>query len=110
MSDIRVFVTFPPTASGSAIFAGETLQCKITFKNVSAVPGVRPLPPAAQAMPLHLQHQIQAPSQANGGPKKSTATDKARGVAMSPRIPQSAQQGQRTVLHLPVAEDFEPEN
>ncbi|RPB27987.1 Rgp1-domain-containing protein [Terfezia boudieri ATCC MYA-4762] len=108
MSDIRVFVTFPPTASGSAIFAGETLQCKITFKNVSAVPGVRavatPLPPAAQAMPLHLQHQVHAPPQANGGPKKSTATDKARGVAMSPRIPQSAQQGQRTVLYLPVAE------
>jgi len=108
MSDIRVFVTFPPTASGSAIFAGETLQCKITFKNVSAVPGVRPVdpspPPAAQAMPLHLQHQIQPPSQANGGPKKSTATDKARGVVMSPRIPQSAQQGQRPVLHLSVAE------
>jgi len=108
MSDIRVFVTFPPTASGSAIFAGETLQCKITFKNVSTVPGagsVAPQPPlAAQAMPLHLQHQIQPPLQANGGPKQSTATDKARGAAMSPRIPQGAQQGQRSVLHLPMAE------
>ncbi|KAA8893945.1 Rgp1-domain-containing protein [Sphaerosporella brunnea] len=36
MSDIRVFVTFPESP---AVFAGETLQCKITFKNVSQKSG-----------------------------------------------------------------------
>ena len=33
MGDIRVFVSFPESA---AVFAGETLQCKITFKNISS--------------------------------------------------------------------------
>lgn len=32
MSDIRVFVAFP---ASTVVFAGETLQCKITFKNIS---------------------------------------------------------------------------
>ncbi|TGZ84984.1 Rgp1-domain-containing protein [Ascodesmis nigricans] len=36
MSDIRVFVTFPES---SVVFAGEAIQCKITFKNVAPVPG-----------------------------------------------------------------------
>lgn len=105
MSDIRVFVTFPTTSSGSAIFAGDTLQCKITFKNMSAVPMAQPvappLQPPVQSMPLHVQSQL-PPPQINGRAKKPTSitgVDKARGAAMSPRIPQSAQ-GHRPSLSL----------
>ncbi|KAF8460229.1 Rgp1-domain-containing protein [Kalaharituber pfeilii] len=118
MSDIRVFVTFPPSSSssGSAIFAGETLQCKITFRNVSSVPGSRPPPPSTPAQPpppLHLQNQILPPQsagagQSNGGPIKknslASGSDRARGVAMSPRIPQGASksQGHKPSLSLSV--------
>ena len=36
MSDIRVSVSFPKS---TAVYAGETLQCKITFKNIAPKPG-----------------------------------------------------------------------
>lgn len=97
MSNIRVFVTFPTTSSGSAIFAGDTLQCKITFKNV---PMAQPMAPP---VPILIQNQLSSP-QINGGAKKPTSitgVDKARGAAMSPRIPQSAQ-GHRPNLSLSV--------
>jgi hypothetical protein len=48
MSDIRVFVTFPES---TAVFAGETLQCKITFKNVSQKSGIKGQPSSLLGSP-----------------------------------------------------------
>ena len=48
MSGIRVFVTFPES---NAVFAGETLQCKITFKNVSQKPGTKVVSPSQHGSP-----------------------------------------------------------
>jgi hypothetical protein len=48
MSDIRVFVTFPES---TAVFAGETLQCKITFKNVSQKSGPKGQPSSLLGSP-----------------------------------------------------------
>ena len=74
-----------------------------------------PPSPAAQPMPLHLQHQIQQPTQnpvVNGAAIKkaaipTTASDRARGAAMSPRIPQgvSPTQGHSLSLSVPGSKD-----
>ncbi|KAG0128910.1 Rgp1-domain-containing protein [Tuber indicum] len=88
MSDIRVFVTFPESA---VVFAGEKLECKITFRNVSPQPGSR-----GPHIPLH------GSPKANGGfalgangsvlggkaaPLQLPATGNNRSTTTSPRIP-----------------------
>lgn len=120
MSDIRVFVTFPET---STVFAGEKLECKITFKNVSSVPGSS----RGAGPPLHLQKptgnvyglpatngSLVAPgvgagagvgaAVAGGRPSSRAGTSQlpattARSGAVSPRIP--AGSGRPTSAHKP---------
>lgn len=89
MSDIRVFVTFPES---STVFAGEKLECKITFKNVSPISG------ANRGVPqLHLQKPTAGgyglPTNGNalgGGKNKGVPLQLPTGLrsgTMSPRLP-----------------------
>lgn len=88
MSDIKVFVTFPES---STVFAGERLECKITFKNVSPIPGAN-----RGAPPLHLQkptvngYGLPANGNAPGGVKnKGVPLQPPTGLrsGISPRVP-----------------------
>lgn len=91
MSDIRVFVIFPDS---STVFAGEKLECKITFKNVSPIPGAnRGVPPQ-----LHIQKPTAngygLPTNGNalggGGKNKGTPLQLPAGLrsgTISPRLP-----------------------
>ncbi|PWW77556.1 Rgp1-domain-containing protein [Tuber magnatum] len=87
MSDIRVFVTFPESA---VVFAGEKLECKITFKNVSPPPGSqRPHIPVHGSPKANGGFYSGASGSALGGraaPLQSPAAGN-RSVTTSPRIP-----------------------
>jgi len=87
MSDIRVFVTFPESA---VVFAGEKLECKITFKNISPPPGSQ-----RPHVPLHGSPKANGgfASGANGSALGSKAAPLqlpvtgSRSTTTSPRIP-----------------------
>ncbi|CUS09563.1 unnamed protein product [Tuber aestivum] len=87
-SDIRVFVTFPESA---AVFAGERLECKITFRNISPSPGSQ-----RSHVPMHGSPRASggfasgAGGSALGGkavPVQSPTAAGNRSTTASPRIP-----------------------
>ena len=105
MSDIRVFVAFPES---NAVFAGETLECKITFKNTAQKPSTRgpssssqlsfpssngytiggprvPLAPPLYARPERTSPRPASARPPSAGPKQ--ATQHAGSTAKSPVIP-----------------------
>lgn len=89
MSDIRVFVTFPES---STVFAGEKLECKITFKNVSPIPGAnRGVPQLLLQKPTANGYGLPANGNALGGGKnKGVPLQLPTGLrsgTMSPRLP-----------------------
>lgn len=97
MSDIRVFVTFPESA---VVFAGESLECKITFKNISSAPGSgRPSISSLRGASKSANGGLGSPAngsalggagaKAAGAPLQlpTTATGGGRSNATSPRIP-----------------------
>lgn len=100
MSDLRVFVTFPRSAT---VFAGELLECEISFANVAPVrrpPASAPHPPLPLGSPL-------APAAAFPGrvdrrpkvaPLQLPAADR-RLSRVSPRLQQGA--FQPTTNHRP---------
>jgi hypothetical protein len=93
MSDIRVFVTFPESA---VVFAGENLECKITFKNISSPPGSGRL---LHSSPRSANGGFVSPVNGGGGgggggalgpvtsPLQPPATAGGRSNVTSPRIP-----------------------
>lgn len=85
MGDIRVFVTFPES---TAVFAGETLQCKIVFKNTAPAPGSSrsltqhgPSSSYGQNLGASLNDQRVKP-----GSRHLPQLDARRGAQLSPRI------------------------
>lgn len=111
MSDIRVFVTFPES---STVFAGEKLECKITFKNVSPISGAN-----RGAPPLHLQKPAgngygpQTNGNALGGVKGKGAPLQlppgTRPGAISPRLPMGrSSSGHKPALSLSVPAGAKP--
>ncbi|KAF8252163.1 Rgp1-domain-containing protein [Wilcoxina mikolae CBS 423.85] len=85
MSDIRVFVTFPES---TAVFAGETLQCKITFKNVSPKPGSRGGYSQAGSPTIN-GHVHPGDRTQKSPPLQIPVTDARRSGRISPRLPLS---------------------
>ncbi|KAI5800033.1 Rgp1-domain-containing protein [Geopyxis carbonaria] len=91
MADIRVFVTFPES---NVIFAGEVMQCKITFKNVStALSSSRG--PSQLSSPLANGHSFGVNGSTIGErrgsfvPRQSPIADSKRSERVSPRAPPS---------------------
>ncbi|RPB05557.1 Rgp1-domain-containing protein [Choiromyces venosus 120613-1] len=87
MSDIRVFVTFPESA---VVFAGEKLECKITFKNTSPPSGSqRPHVPLHGSPKANGGFASGANGSALGGKAAPLQLPVAgnRSAATSPRIP-----------------------
>jgi len=85
MSDIRVFATFPES---TAVFAGETLQCKITFKNVSPKPGSRGGYSQAPSPTIN-GHALLGDRIQKAPPLRTPGTDARRTERISPRLPSS---------------------
>lgn len=109
MSDIRVFVTFP---GSNAVFAGETLECKITFKNTAQKPSTRGPPSSSQlssptsngyavggprvplAPPLHTRSERTSPRPASARPPSANpkpTTQHTVSTAKSPVLPSQPQ-------------------
>lgn len=88
MSDIRVFVTFPES---STVFAGEKLECKITFKNVSPIPGANRVPQLHLQKPTANGYGLSTNGNAPGGGKNKGAPLQLpvglRSGTISPRLP-----------------------
>lgn len=61
MSDIRVFVSFPDTP---VVFSGETLSCKITFKNIASIPGSSHQSNSSDSAILHASNSSRTPTRA----------------------------------------------
>lgn len=94
MSDIRVFVTFPES---SVVFAGETLQCKITFKNVAPVPGTpSPKPHFFDGSPM----SPRAGSSGSIGGRQLQVPDGRRSGRVSPRSPAPSPGGHQTSFSM----------
>ncbi|KAL7275070.1 Golgi membrane exchange factor (Ric1p-Rgp1p) subunit [Rhizina undulata] len=104
MNDIRVYVTFPESAT---VFAGEKLECKITFKNVSAVPAPS-RPTSSQVAPVSPTNgfssgNVLGDRRAKVPPLQLSAADRARSGLISPRIPSAVcTAGHRPSLSLTV--------
>lgn len=88
LSNIRVFVNW----TEQTVFAGEDIECKITFKNIATTPA----PPRSSLQPPTANGFIHGDRQ-----RKSPATQIKRESTISPR-PGAPSRGHRTTLSLNV--------